>query len=329
MTAYTTATTTSMLESHHPTSRSQLQTPTDLSPCENVSGLSSGWKSDDGRRVQAGPSIHFPTCAGSAAPVPSPIPRAVQALRSRHSRTRSAAALSSEPKTLYTASLRMRAASTTESSTPSTRHLRTMSFSQGILPRVEPVLSLTTDMEETIGSFSPTSCPRQHLHHILGERKPSRLRFNSLRTVPSMRLKLPFDLDLAAADNHRSGVGADDNDDRSSQASPVSPIPSICRTPSSYSESEYFPTAPSSAGPVTPVHSNSSSPELSHKSLRPILEALEDASKFRVQTSCSNCHKAGSNFPCCPRCGEMWCSRECRVRSTGGKRHICSAGRRS
>lgn len=58
-------------------------------------------------------------------------------------------------------------------------------------------------------------------------------------------------------------------------------------------------------------------------SLDPILASVEQKSKFcRKTMDCSNCRKSGVNFPRCPRCGDMWCSRECRVGE--GKRHVCS-----
>ncbi|KAI0770314.1 hypothetical protein C8Q74DRAFT_1274758 [Fomes fomentarius] len=119
---------------------------------------------------------------------------------------------------------------------------------------------------------------------------------------------------------------------------PPSPdLPSICRTPSSYSysESDYFPTAPSSAGPPTPVHTAATLPpsagaaaaacrKSKKESLHPVLEGLERASLFRVRTACATCGKYGSNFPCCPKCGEMWCSRACRLQKGDGKRHVCA-----
>ena len=58
--------------------------------------------------------------------------------------------------------------------------------------------------------------------------------------------------------------------------------------------------------------------------LHPVLESLERASMFRVQTACAGCGRRGSNFPCCPKCGEMWCSRACRLKKGDGKRHVCA-----
>lgn len=237
-------------------------------------------------------------------------PRPVRALRHGHTRTRSAtASTDSPPFILADYSRRTRASSLSgNNSGMKSSYTYPMTLPRGFFPRAEPVLSVATEVEETIGSFSPTSCPRQHLHDILDTFAPPPRRKSGLRVVT------------------RPDKGKSRSRDPSPSRSispPLSPIPSICRTPSSYSESEYFPTAPSSAGPATPVHSNVSSPQLQNKALRPILEALEDASKFRVETPCASCGKVGSNYPCCPRCGEMWCSRACRVRTTAGKRHVC------
>lgn len=55
--------------------------------------------------------------------------------------------------------------------------------------------------------------------------------------------------------------------------------------------------------------------------LHPILKAVESASKLSYRTICVACLKPGKDFPRCPRCGDMWCSRECRMQ--GGKRHVC------
>lgn len=237
-------------------------------------------------------------------------PLPVQALKRAHARTLSA---SSSPiqRSFVPAPTRVRAASVAEQPRPprSRTNSQFLTLPRGIVPKASPVSSVSAETEETIGAFSPTSCPRLHLHHLLGASSARRT-----RKIERLRLDFDFAVDAAAS---RSEAG--------DATSPTSPIPSICRTPSSYdAESDYFPTAPSSAGPATPVHSVTASPVLQQKALRPILEALEDASRFRVQTACASCRKVGSNFPCCPRCGEMWCSRACRVQSTGGKKHVCA-----
>ena len=82
-----------------------------------------------------------------------------------------------------------------------------------------------------------------------------------------------------------------------------------------------------SSGPVTsPPPASLPSPSTDNDGnpakLHPVLEAAEKASKFSCKTKCSTCRKAGTNFPRCPRCDEMWCSRACRLQ--GGKKHTCA-----
>ncbi|KAI0670803.1 hypothetical protein C8Q78DRAFT_974723 [Trametes maxima] len=90
----------------------------------------------------------------------------------------------------------------------------------------------------------------------------------------------------------------------------ASPTPSI----------DSLDTASSSEAPATPrTHTM-----LAHE-LPPSLDDLERASRFRVESRCVRCHRAGSNFPSCSKCGEMWCSRECRLQgqAAAGRTHAC------
>lgn len=71
----------------------------------------------------------------------------------------------------------------------------------------------------------------------------------------------------------------------------------------------------------SPKLDNSSGPS-AFTDLHPVLARLERDSKFfKAKVRCSTCGKTGAGFPMCGRCGEMWCSRECRVGN--GKRHVC------
>ncbi|EJF63410.1 hypothetical protein DICSQDRAFT_179383 [Dichomitus squalens LYAD-421 SS1] len=196
---------------------------------------------------------------------------------------------------------------------------------------------------ELVGSFTPTSSPRPRLRSLLAGAPPAEFsgaptpsRFVPSQPTPQPRsLSTPRSHSLAHRPRRRSDapLSSLSMHRRAVEASPIDPpaspdLPSICRTPSSYSGSEYFPTAPSSAGPPTPVHAVTTLPvresRKSESSLHPVLENLENTSMFRVQTACSTCGKRGSNFPCCPKCGEMWCSRPCRLQNGNGKRHICA-----
>ncbi|KAI0632108.1 hypothetical protein C8Q77DRAFT_1123887 [Trametes polyzona] len=195
---------------------------------------------------------------------------------------------------------------------------------------------VSTKESDLVGSFAPTSSPRERLLSLLS---PGSVAPSPAPSAPPSPCRGPLRLSMslrhASADpasrqrrRHHSLSPADCD-------SPPTPLPSICRTPSSYTGSEYFPTAPSSAGPATPVHTAAtlpfaagrSKPEASALGLHPVLESLERASMFSVQTACATCGRHGSNFPCCPKCGEMWCSRACRLQKGNGKRHICASRR--
>lgn len=112
-------------------------------------------------------------------------------------------------------------------------------------------------------------------------------------------------------------------DDRTPQSSDnegssLSPkIPYITRTQPS---SPIFPPSPTSSSSSIMhhnPHSNMSS------DLHPILASLERKSRICTRaTQCSTCGKPGADFPRCSKCGEMWCSRPCRL--VDGKRHICA-----
>ncbi|KAF7778986.1 hypothetical protein Agabi119p4_3331 [Agaricus bisporus var. burnettii] len=86
------------------------------------------------------------------------------------------------------------------------------------------------------------------------------------------------------------------------------------------------PSTPTSPHTTLSPNSNSNSPSshTTHSTLimNPILAKLERESKLcGVQMTCSTCGKIGRGYPCCGRCGELWCSRECRI--GGMKKHVC------
>lgn len=97
-----------------------------------------------------------------------------------------------------------------------------------------------------------------------------------------------------------------------------SPSRSLRRSPSN----ESLATASSSEAPATP---RAHSPLLS--SISAPLADLEHTSRFRVHAVCAACKKTGSNFPSCAKCGETWCSRDCRVKGSNALRHICRGSR--
>lgn len=103
---------------------------------------------------------------------------------------------------------------------------------------------------------------------------------------------------------------------RSRSRSPVCPSISRTSTMDSTLGEQLIPAVSlRDSPPASPLGDNIST-------LCPILEAIENASKLSCRTVCVTCLKTGRDFPHCPRCGDMWCSRECRMQ--GGKRHVCN-----
>ncbi|TCD65496.1 hypothetical protein EIP91_002580, partial [Steccherinum ochraceum] len=153
-------------------------------------------------------------------------------------------------------------------------------------PKAEALTPIAVPGEETIGSFAPTSCPRQHMQSVLGSMpRPRFFSFARHRLAINDRpspLRMPHTFDQY-----------DDTSSLEDNSPPDSPLPSICRTPSSESQSgsDYCPTAPSSAGPSTPILGSSAAPSIRHITRTPshssslstpaVLAALEDKSKFR------------------------------------------------
>lgn len=60
--------------------------------------------------------------------------------------------------------------------------------------------------------------------------------------------------------------------------------------------------------------------------LHPALAAVERSSRLlKANVACAVCGDTGKDFPRCGRCGEAWCSRDCRLVSLAGKkRHVCA-----
>ncbi|KAH8104611.1 hypothetical protein BXZ70DRAFT_598566 [Cristinia sonorae] len=110
--------------------------------------------------------------------------------------------------------------------------------------------------------------------------------------------------------------------------SPSEPIPTTSSSAASTrtvrsrtSSTASLSTASSSEGPETPrAHSPLMTPP---QELHRSLSDLEDTSKFRIPARCATCKRPGSNFPCCPKCGDMWCSRHCRMVGGQGGKHSC------
>jgi hypothetical protein len=97
-------------------------------------------------------------------------------------------------------------------------------------------------------------------------------------------------------------------------------IPKITRTTTPSSSVIDPPSPSSSVSSLSTTGRQRSTDSERH----PVLARLERQSRICTQLSqCSTCSTKGNDFPRCPKCNDMWCSRACRL--VGGKTHICSA----
>jgi len=177
--------------------------------------------------------------------------------------------------------------------------------------------ALSVGPESAKGSFSPTTSACASLRSF-AQCSSSRERAVSLFARPKSR-PLPIrtrDL-LARTDSSMSGSP------RSIDSSSLS-IPSISRTTSSFSDQDDLSTAPTSARVSRePSPHNQRTKPMTMK-LHPVLAACERSSKFSTRVVCATCSKPGRDYPKCGKCGEMWCSRACRLKD-GAKRHVCAS----
>ncbi|KAH7915488.1 hypothetical protein BJ138DRAFT_1141876 [Hygrophoropsis aurantiaca] len=173
----------------------------------------------------------------------------------------------------------------------------------------EPVMpAATLGHHNAYGSFTTTPSASYWLHTYLN------IPDNSKRRGKQREVGWPSNYDFYTPDSPDSPL------------SPSSPLrsPSISRTAS---HDDYFEDASTGLSSVPP----SPLPPPFHEDLglaklHPILEAVEGASKLSSQTACVTCLKVGKDFPRCPRCSDMWCSRACRL--DGGKKHVCKPSRK-
>ncbi|THV05303.1 hypothetical protein K435DRAFT_961376 [Dendrothele bispora CBS 962.96] len=184
------------------------------------------------------------------------------------------------------------------------------------IPRTSASVSvaLSSTGDEAYGSFTPTSPVFSSLKHLVASHSRPSL-FSSFRRT-----------------RHTSMFEWPDSDTPSELLSPPAspvmpharlappPVPSISRS-SSYGTPGLLSPASSSSTTLHEVNDASAVPFPKTK-LNPILDSLEQNSKLCVkQMRCATCGKIGSDYPRCGKCGEMWCSRACRLHN--GKRHQC------
>ncbi|KIY67108.1 hypothetical protein CYLTODRAFT_422804 [Cylindrobasidium torrendii FP15055 ss-10] len=192
----------------------------------------------------------------------------------------------------------------TVSSTSNMSSLSSLSSKLEVRSKADPTLAPQGPTQTAYGAFTPTSPASMTLQRYALHSKP----FGFFRRRPRAQ---------SLWEETANPLWDSDS------------IPSISRT-SSYLSDSSSNTASSSgsplmASPEVPVRHAPFSPTNPAPSsdLNPILASLERKSKLCRGAHCSTCNKPGNDFPRCGRCGEMFCSRECRTR--GGKRHICRA----
>ncbi|OSD07238.1 hypothetical protein PYCCODRAFT_1422034 [Trametes coccinea BRFM310] len=177
-----------------------------------------------------------------------------------------------------------------------------------IPPKSPALSSIDLENHDATATYTYFSSARNALLAFVGgtpvEERPSRAptrtffhdRVSASRSPDSSSTSSP----PRSAMEHRSRT-------RSSARS-ISPAPSI----------DSLDTASSSEAPATPKTQSI----LAHE-LLPTLDDLERSSRFRVDSKCMHCHRTGSNFPSCAKCGERWCSRQCRLQGQRGAAHAC------
>jgi len=195
-------------------------------------------------------------------------------------------------------------------------HRRTMSLISPPLqtllnfPKSSSGISTPVETEVAHGSFTPTSSAFPCLTTLITSDCPGSVGYSR-----RPRLSL-FDW----PDVHsQTGGGSDTSSVPASPTSSFSSAPSvpgISRT-SSYEIHSSTSSTPSLLDETHPIRAKPTE-------MNPILSELERRSKLcKLIMGCATCGKPGSDYPRCGKCGEMWCSRPCRLR--GGKKHICVA----
>ncbi|KAF9267449.1 hypothetical protein L218DRAFT_688735 [Marasmius fiardii PR-910] len=164
---------------------------------------------------------------------------------------------------------------------------------------------------EAFGAFAPTSSASSSLLCVVNSNHPWPATLT--RRYKSRRHRRS----ASHHDRHETY-----NDSPSSPTSSISSIPCISRA-SLYDDDEF--SSPASMSSTDLLDDLSSPQPPLPKSDMKILYALEKKSRLCThRAQCSTCGKLGSDFPRCGKCGELWCSRSCRLRD--GTKHICSKG---
>ncbi|KAI0335916.1 hypothetical protein GY45DRAFT_1350624 [Cubamyces sp. BRFM 1775] len=178
------------------------------------------------------------------------------------------------------------------------------------IPPKSPALSyIDLENHDATPTYNYFSSARDALLTVVGDtpvdERPSRA---PTRTFARGRDTSSHSPDFSSSPSPLPSEASEPRSRTRSSARSASPTPSI----------DSLDTASSSEAPATPkTHSI-----FAHE-LLPTLDDLERASRFRVESKCVRCHRTGSNFPSCAKCGERWCSRECRLQGHRGATHAC------
>lgn len=179
-------------------------------------------------------------------------------------------------------------------------------------PKSSSGTSTPLESEVAHGSFTPTSAAFPCLTNLITSNYPA---FTLGGYSRRRRLSL-FDWSERNSETGSDTSSVPASPTSSFRSSCASSIPGITRTSSYDTHSSTSSTLSLLDEPLHRIRAKSSE-------MNPILSELERKSKLcKLIASCATCGKHGSDYPRCGKCGEMWCSRPCRLR--GGKKHICA-----
>ncbi|KAJ7281998.1 hypothetical protein C8J57DRAFT_1219759 [Mycena rebaudengoi] len=180
-------------------------------------------------------------------------------------------------------------------------------------------VSLDAERHAAAGAFTLTGCARASLGEALhrGHQAP-------IKDTPNTASDKPGDF------GDGSGYFLPKRPYVLGDSPPASPlesygsIPSISRTASPFSDFDLEPRAPPVRGrrgkgkERARAWADKQPAGTNEKGVaRATLDELERLSRVGTgRVLCAGCNKVGINFPRCTRCKKMWCSRECRLRST-------------
>ena len=174
--------------------------------------------------------------------------------------------------------------------------------------KTSPTLLVTIQpgCHDALGTFTITNSASQVLQSLCSSYRETPIR-KPRRQRPELVLDLMFDVKSSRSSRTPSSP-------LSSVGSATTSIPSLIR---GLSDSDQ----PSSMSSPTTL---CETPQMEAPKFDSVFAKIETQSKLCSRdVVCVTCRKPGVNYPKCSRCGDMWCSRECRLFG-GAKKHLCS-----